>query len=519
MYRELPAKPNLEHLKNQAKELLHACQQGEAAAKERFAALSASSAPFPKLSDALHLVAREYGFPSWPKVKEHVESLTRVLSPAQQLTAAIRANDATRTARVLDSHPELKAHLDEPLVDYGGGDTPLLAAVQYGNRATIDVLLRAGADIHTRSDLWSGGLSVLDECGEDMADFLMERGAVLDAHAAARLGRLSELQNLLGANPALVAARGAHGQTPLHFASTVEVAEYLLEHGAEIDAQDLQHESTPAQHMLRVLQGRHYRRDRKNIARYLVSRDCRTDLLMVAALGNLTLVERHLESEPECIRTCVFEEYFPKRDPRSGGTIYTWIFGPRRTAHLVARDFGHDEIFRLLMESTPEDLKLTLACELGDEDAFRALMAARPGLTRALSDDDRRRLPDAAQNNNTEAVRLMLAAGWVVDTLGEYRMTPLQWAAWHGNAQMVREILRYGPELERKDNEHGITALGAALHGSENGWHRDTGDYVATLEALLDAGTKAPKVTEDLEASEPAREVLVRYEGGLQGRS
>ena len=79
---------------------------------------------------------------------------------------------------------------------------------------------------------------------------------------------------------------------------------------------------------------------------------------------------------------------------------------------------------------------------------------------------------------------------------------------------MVREILRYGPELERKDNEHGITALGSALHGSGNGWHRETGDYVATLEALLDAGAKAPKVTGDLEASEPAREVLVRYEGG-----
>jgi len=44
MYRELSAKPNLEHLKNQAKELLHAFQQGDAAAMERFAALSASSA-------------------------------------------------------------------------------------------------------------------------------------------------------------------------------------------------------------------------------------------------------------------------------------------------------------------------------------------------------------------------------------------------------------------------------------------------------------------------------------------
>jgi hypothetical protein len=91
-------------------------------------------------------------------------------------------------------------------------------------------------------------------------------------------------------------------------------------------------------------------------------------------------------------------------------------------------------------------------------------------------------------------------------------MTPLQWAAWHGNAEMVREILRYHPQLELKDNEHGITALGGALHGSENGWHRETGDYAATVELLLEAGAKAPEVTEDLEASEPVREVLVRYE-------
>src|SRR5262249_41615330 len=44
-------------------ELLHAFQQGDAAAMERFAALSASSASEPKLADALRVVAHEYGFP------------------------------------------------------------------------------------------------------------------------------------------------------------------------------------------------------------------------------------------------------------------------------------------------------------------------------------------------------------------------------------------------------------------------------------------------------------------------
>jgi ankyrin repeat protein len=380
------------------------------------------------------------------------------------------------------------------------------------DRQTIDVLLSAGADINARGHSWAGGLSVLDECAQEMAEFLMERGATLEAHAAARLGWLDKLRELVGANPDVVTARGALGQTPLHFASTVEIAQYLLERGANIDVRDLQHESTPAQHMLRVLQGRHYRKDRREIARYLVARGCQTDILMAAALGDLELVRRHLEADPECVRMNVSEMYFPKRDARSGGTIYNWIFGPRRTAHLIARDFGHEDVFQLLMERSPEDLKLAQACELGDEDAFRALLARQPDLLKTLSEEARRRLPDAAQNNNTNAVRLMLAAGWAVDALGEYHMTPLQWAAWHGNAEMVREILRYHPELERKDNDHGITALRGALHGSQNSWHRETGDYVATVEALIAAGAKVPKVTDDLEASEPVREALLRYE-------
>jgi hypothetical protein len=37
---ELPPKPNLEHLKEQAKDLLRKCQQGDAAAMERFRSLA-----------------------------------------------------------------------------------------------------------------------------------------------------------------------------------------------------------------------------------------------------------------------------------------------------------------------------------------------------------------------------------------------------------------------------------------------------------------------------------------------
>ncbi|HEY6251949.1 MAG TPA: ankyrin repeat domain-containing protein [Candidatus Angelobacter sp.] len=512
MSRQLPAKPNLEHLKKQAKELLNHARQGKSDVVERFRSLNPAATPASlKLADAQHLIARDYGFATWAKLKAHVAALTRTLAPAEQLSAAVRASDARAVARVLESHPELKTHINEPMNDYGAGMQPLLAAVQRTDRKTVDVLLRAGADINRRSEWWSGGIGVLDECAPGMAAFLIERGAVLDAHSAARLGMLEKLEELVTADRSIVAARGANGQTPLHCASTVEIAQYLLEHGAEIDAMDLQHESTAVQHMLRVIQARHYPRDRQDVARFLATSGCRTDIFIATALGDLPLLRRHLGADPDCIRMRVSEEFFPKRDPRSEGTIYIYALGRLSTPHSVARDFGHDEVFRFLIDHSPDDVKMGQACELGDENTFRALLARRPNLVENLSAEDIRKLPTAAQSNNTNAVRLMLEAGWPVDAKGEMEMTSLQWASWHGNAEMVREILRHHPQVELQDNEHGITALGCALHGSENGWHRDTGDYVATVRALLDAGTKAPEVTDHLEASEPVREVLRAY--------
>ena len=252
--------------------------------------------------------------------------------------------------------------------------------MQRSDRATIDVLLRAGADIRKRTEWWAGGFGVLDDCDPGLVDFLVERGAVIDAHAAARLGMMAKISDFVAADPDVVHARGGDGQTPLHFASTVEIAGFLLDHGAEIDALDVNHESTPAQYMLRVEQKRHYPQDRQNVARYLVSRGCSTDLLMAAALGDAELVRRHLDTDPACIRMSVSEEWFPKKDPRAAGTIYIWKLGANRTAHAVARDFGHEEVFELLMEQTPEDLKMALACELGDERAFQNYLAPESGL-------------------------------------------------------------------------------------------------------------------------------------------
>src|SRR5215469_16139458 len=119
MSRQLPANPNLEHLKKKAKELLSHARQGQSEAVERFRSLRLTGAP--KLADAQHVIARDYGFATWAKLKAHISVLTKALTPPEQLSAAVRASDARAVARVLQSHLELKDHLNEPMHDYGGG--------------------------------------------------------------------------------------------------------------------------------------------------------------------------------------------------------------------------------------------------------------------------------------------------------------------------------------------------------------------------------------------------------------
>jgi ankyrin repeat protein len=485
MSRDLPARPSLEHLKKQARELLK------------------SGAAGPLLADAQHALAREYGFASWPKLKAHVDALAVDADPGELLCAAIRARDAFKVQRILDRHPDLARRLDEPIKGGYFGATALLTAVESGSLEVIDILLRAGADIDARSHWWAGSFGVLDNDGP-LGSFLIERGATVDAYAAARLGMMDRLAGLIAADPGLVHLRGGDGQTPLHVARSVEIARFLLGRGADIDAVDVDHESTPAQYLVR---------DRPDVARFLVASGCHTDLLMAAALGDLALVRRHLDAEPDSIRMVVSEEFFPKRNPRAGGTIYIWTLGGYKTPHAVARDFGHQDIYRLLMERSPGELQLAEAAERGDDAQVGELVRRDPDLARALTGSDRRRLAHAACSNNTDAVRLMLAAGWPVDVRGQEDGTPLHWAAFHGNVAMVLELLRHRAPVDVRGDKYDAPPIGWAVYGSLNAGDKQRGDHAAVVQALLEAGASAPAFTEDLEASAPVREVLRRHAG------
>src|SRR5262245_19385184 len=103
MRRELPERPNLEHLKAQAKDLLESVRSKQPSALERVrdalpAARGTDDAALATMELALHdaqsVVAREYGFASWAALRTHVES-------APLTTETLRALMARHTSTPL----------------------------------------------------------------------------------------------------------------------------------------------------------------------------------------------------------------------------------------------------------------------------------------------------------------------------------------------------------------------------------------------------------------------------------
>src|SRR5690348_8773870 len=104
MSKSLPSRPNLEQLKNQAKDLLKSCQTADPEALRRIRAnhphySNAVETEIPaaklSLSDAQLVIAREYGFASWPKLKDHVESLLlETADPVVLFKRAFKTDDA-----------------------------------------------------------------------------------------------------------------------------------------------------------------------------------------------------------------------------------------------------------------------------------------------------------------------------------------------------------------------------------------------------------------------------------------
>lgn len=116
--------------------------------------------------------------------------------------------------------------------------TPLHEAAAKGKCEIVRLLLRHGADATKKNRDGATPLDLVRDGDQDVADLLRGNSALLDA---AKKGNLARVQRLVTVDN--INCRDAQGRnsTPLHLAAgynNLEVAEFLLERGADVNAQD-----------------------------------------------------------------------------------------------------------------------------------------------------------------------------------------------------------------------------------------------------------------------------------------
>uniref|UniRef100_A0AAQ4NNV2 Poly [ADP-ribose] polymerase n=1 Tax=Gasterosteus aculeatus aculeatus TaxID=481459 RepID=A0AAQ4NNV2_GASAC len=116
--------------------------------------------------------------------------------------------------------------------------TPLHEAAAKGKYEICKLLLKHGADPSKKNRDGNQPLDMVKDGDTDIQDLLRGDAALLDA---AKKGCLARVQKLC--SPENINCRDTQGRnsTPLHLAAgynNLEVAEYLLEHGADVNAQD-----------------------------------------------------------------------------------------------------------------------------------------------------------------------------------------------------------------------------------------------------------------------------------------
>jgi ankyrin repeat protein len=490
--RTLPARPDLDQQKKLAKDLLRAFRAGDPEAAARMRAELPDKTEL-SLTDAQYVLAREYGFASWRELRDRIERQTASqLPPVERFKRAVQSGDATSLRAVLEQHADVRAQIDAPIFSF---DSPALVAISDRHVDAIDVLLELGADPNRRSDWWAGGFHPLHVKRGAAAERLLAAGAVPDACAAANLDRPDLLAAMIAQDPARVHERGGDGQTPLHFARSRAVADLLLAAGADIDARDVDHRSTPAEWMI----GDDPASSRNELAAYLVDRGASADIFLAAALGLTDRVERMIEADPSALRLHTGQGAYAERPP-SSYHIYQWTIGPNLSPVHAAAKFRRDETLAVMERFVSPMERLLLACHRGDGDAARALIAEHPDMMAKLGAAERGALAHEAWLRNAPAVALMLELGFDPARLSPNGGTALHCAAWMGSSECVASILGYPAGrvlVDVRDPTFRATPLGWCTHGARNS-DPSGKDHAGVARLLIDAGARVePAMAEE----------------------
>ena len=259
MSKALPAFPHIDWLKKTAKARLTELRSRDPAAK---------------LHQAQRDVAGEYGFKSWRALKVHVDATSL---DGRILAATIEGN-APELGPLLAEHPGKLA------ITGGEWDRPLLhLAADRGHLQCVELLLARGFDVNRRDRFdrasalhWAAGGGHLDvvkrllgtgadiegegddhqlgvlgwatcfgRVREEVATYLLSRGARLNVFSAIALDRGDDVRAMVEAEPDLLRrrmSRNEHGRLPLHHAVVCNrpaMVELLLALGSDANAADL----------------------------------------------------------------------------------------------------------------------------------------------------------------------------------------------------------------------------------------------------------------------------------------
>lgn len=514
---ELPDRPDLDHLKKQAKELLRGYHDGDPAALARFrAALPAATelddsgliAAGLRLRDAQSCIAREYGFLSWADLRSYIISATEP-DPAGVVRRWLHLvyggvsgdNDTPRprvAARLLAEQPRLL------------GADPYLACV-VGDEHAVRRALAADADWANRP----GGPLDMPPLVAVTHSSLVRLPEFADG-----VRRCARSLLAAGADPdQSFTSPGGHPLSALYGAAGLnhdrELTQLLLDAGADPD-------------------------DNESLYHSLDDPGC-TQLLLAAGarIEGTNAMFRVFDLDNENTLRLLLDHGGDPNE-RSGGLGLPLLWAIRRrrsaahirmlldagtepsvstpdgvSAYRLALRHGLPEVAALLRDAAPTAVEpldvrelLVAACAAGDGDAAQRLLAAHPGIVDTLDGDQLRLLPELAAAGAGDAVRLMVEAGWPIDARGgDWAATALNHAVFRGDAALTRFLLDHGADWTVQHG-FGDTVVGTLSWASRNSYSDEVGDWVGCAEALLEYGVPRPDPAAGYEFSDAVAEVL-----------
>ena len=489
---ELPARPSLDHLRREARDLLRAAQAGDAAAVGRIQAVSAA----PTLATAQLALAREYGFASWAQLKTAVQARATDLARQAEMFCEASIRDWTgRAARMLAANPELAGY-------------NFATAVVLGDAERVRAEIARDPGLATGADARSGWTPLQAACASQWNR--------LDPARADGLLAVARLLLDAGADPTGPAAGPRRsGWTPLRCAvagaTNPPIIELLLERGAVPDDNDLylagfggdDHESLRL--MLR------HATDVAGMAEMALAAPISlNDTEGVRLLLEAGADPRHYADDDgapasaawEAVQSGCSAELLdlllahgaePGRPGRDG-----------RSPYALARIQGRGDLADLLRrygaadDTTDTDRFLAALAARRPTAAVRQQLAQDPGLADRLTGPQRAAaLIRAAETGRASAISVMLELGFPVDARGgDHGATALHAAAYSGSAAAVRLLLGRGADLEARDVTWDSTPLDWAAVGSGERPATNPGpDWTATVQALLAAGASTAGIT------------------------